>query len=86
ELAKEIGLALTPAGATHPLGLDPEDRTLRIAPTNPPLAEVRLAAEGIALCVFLASLEALLAQREGEEAPRSSRPASRRTKAGARAS
>ena len=36
-LAKEAGVELTPAGATHPLGNDPEDRTIRIAPTFPEL-------------------------------------------------
>ncbi|HEX2885474.1 aminotransferase class I/II-fold pyridoxal phosphate-dependent enzyme [Vineibacter terrae] len=56
-LAKEAGLALTPAGATWPLGQDPHDRTLRIAPTFPSLEEVRAAAEGIALCIALAAVE-----------------------------
>jgi len=54
-LAKEAGIALTPAGATHPLGKDPEDRVIRIAPTFPELSEVALAAEGVALCVLLAT-------------------------------
>jgi len=54
ELAKEAGVALTPAGATHPYGKDPDDRTIRIAPTFPDLAEVAQAAEGVALCVQLA--------------------------------
>ena len=81
ELAKEIGLALTPAGATHPLGQDPDDRTLRIAPTNPPLTEVRLAAQAIALCVLLAATEALLANRKMTDAPHSQVPAGRRMKA-----
>jgi DNA-binding transcriptional MocR family regulator len=54
-LAKEAGIALTPAGATHPHGNDPEDRTIRIAPTFPELAEVAQAAEGVALCVLLAT-------------------------------
>jgi DNA-binding transcriptional MocR family regulator len=56
-LAKEAGVALTPAGATHPLGKDPDDRTIRIAPTFPELPEVALAAEGVALCVLLAAAE-----------------------------
>jgi DNA-binding transcriptional MocR family regulator len=85
ELAKGMGLALTPAGATHPLGRDPEDRTLRIAPTNPPLTEVRLAAQGIALCVFLAAIEALLAKREGNASPLLGATASRSSKAAAKA-
>ena len=54
ELAKEAGVALTPAGATHPCGKDPDDRTIRIAPTFPDLTEVAQAAEGVALCVQLA--------------------------------
>lgn len=85
ELAKGIGLALTQAGATHPLGRDPDDRTLRIAPTNPPLPEVRLAAQGIALCAFLAAIEALLAKREAEAPPPADKTASRSAKAAAKA-
>ena len=56
-LAKDAGIALTPAGAVYPFGKDPHDRTLRIAPTYPGLAEVALAAEGVALCVLLAAAE-----------------------------
>jgi DNA-binding transcriptional MocR family regulator len=56
-LAQEAGIELTPAGATHPYGKDPEDRTIRIAPTFPELAEVEQAAEGVALCVLLAATE-----------------------------
>lgn len=57
ELAKEAGMALTPAGATWPHGRDPYDRTLRLAPTFPSREEVRAASEGIALCILLAGLE-----------------------------
>lgn len=57
-LAKEAGVVLTPAGATHPYGKDLDDRTIRIAPTFPSLEEVALAAEGVALCVRLAADEA----------------------------
>src|ERR1700739_1760986 len=56
-LALEAGIELTPAGATHPYGKDSEDRTIRIAPTFPELAEVAQAAEGVALCVLLAAAE-----------------------------
>ena len=56
-LAKEAGVELTPAGATHPHGNDPDDRTIRIAPTFPELPEVTQAAEGVALCVQLAIAE-----------------------------
>ena len=56
-LAKDAGLELTPAGATHPYGKDPDDRTIRIAPTFPALREVEQAAAGVALCVKLAVAE-----------------------------
>ncbi|RVT95354.1 aminotransferase [Rhodovarius crocodyli] len=58
ELAREAGIALTPAGATWPHGRDPHDSVLRLAPSFPPLEEVRQAAEGIALSMKLAALEA----------------------------
>ena len=56
-LAKEAGLALTPAGATHPYGEDPQDATIRLAPTFPPLPEVEKAMAGVAVCVRLALAE-----------------------------
>jgi DNA-binding transcriptional MocR family regulator len=56
-LAKDAGVVLTPAGATHPYGKDPDDRTIRIAPTFPDLEEVAQAAEGVAICVLLAAAE-----------------------------
>jgi DNA-binding transcriptional MocR family regulator len=56
-LAKEAGVELTPAGSTHPYGKDPEDRTIRIAPTFPDLPEVAMAAQGVAVCVQLAVAE-----------------------------
>ncbi len=61
KLAGEAGVKLTPAGATHPYGLDPLGNTIRIAPTMPSLNEVELAAQGLVACVKLASLEKLLA-------------------------
>jgi DNA-binding transcriptional MocR family regulator len=56
-LAKEAGILLTPAGATHPYGKDPDDSTIRIAPTFPDLAEVEQATQTVALCVLLAIAE-----------------------------
>ena len=54
QLAKDAGLELTPAGATHPYGKDPDDRVIRVAPTFPELSEVRQAAEGVAWSVLMA--------------------------------
>jgi DNA-binding transcriptional MocR family regulator len=54
-LAKDAGIELTPAGATHPNGQDPDDTTIRIAPTFPEMPEVARAAEGVAVCVLMAA-------------------------------
>ena len=56
-LAKETGVALTPAGATYPGGVDPNNRNIRLSPTRPPLEQVEQAMRVVAVCVQLASLE-----------------------------
>jgi len=61
QLAKEAGIALTPAGASFPYGKDPRDRNIRIAPSFPPLDELAQAMEGLATCVLLAAAEKALA-------------------------
>lgn len=60
KLAKEAGVELTPAGATHPYGRDPHDRTIRIAPSFPELPEVAQAAEGVVRSVLVAATGLLL--------------------------
>jgi len=56
-LAKEVGVALTPAGSSYPYKRDPDDTNIRLAPSMPPLAEVTDAMEAVATCVLLAALE-----------------------------
>jgi DNA-binding transcriptional MocR family regulator len=58
--SKAAGIALTPAGASHPYGDDPADSTIRIAPTYPELTELEAAISGLATCVRLVGLEKLL--------------------------
>lgn len=60
-LAKDAGIALTPAGASFPGGKDPRDRNIRLAPTFPGLPEVTVAMEAVATCVRLAAAEKLRA-------------------------
>jgi len=60
ELAKGAGLTLTKAGATYPYGNNPRDNNLRIAPTLPPIEELKKAMEILAVCVKVASIEKLL--------------------------
>ncbi|MCQ4625888.1 aminotransferase class I/II-fold pyridoxal phosphate-dependent enzyme [Corynebacterium sp. CCUG 69979] len=59
ELAKEAGISLTKAGSAFPHGKDDNDRHIRLAPSLPPLDEVRTAMDGVATCVLLAALEKL---------------------------
>jgi DNA-binding transcriptional MocR family regulator len=54
-LAAGAGIALTPAGATHPYGRDLRDRTIRLAPTFPSLADLEQAMRGLVTCVRLAA-------------------------------
>lgn len=61
-LAKEAGVTLTPAGATFPYGKDPQDSNIRIAPTFPPIEELRKAIEILSLCVELSALEKILSE------------------------
>ncbi|MBQ7161532.1 MAG: aminotransferase class I/II-fold pyridoxal phosphate-dependent enzyme [Clostridia bacterium] len=58
-LMSELGVTLTPAGATFPYHLDPNDRNLRIAPTFPPIDELKIACDALCLCVRIAALERL---------------------------
>ncbi len=57
ELARAAGVAVTPAGATYPLGKDPANSNIRIAPTRPPVKDVEKAMEVLAVCIRLASAE-----------------------------
>lgn len=61
--AAAAGVVLTSAGATFPYGKDPDDKNIRLSPTFPPLEELRLAMELVALCVELVSVEQELAKR-----------------------
>ncbi len=56
-LAGEIGVALTPAGATFPHGHDPADRNIRIAPTFATVEAVEAGVDVLTLCVKLAAAE-----------------------------
>ena len=61
-LCKEAGVVMTGAGATFPYGKDPQDSNLRIAPSMPPLDELKQAAEVFCTCALLAAVEKQLGQ------------------------
>lgn len=60
QLVKEAGVTMTPAGATYPYGQDPFDSNIRIAPTLPPVEELKQAIDVFCLCLRIAALEQLL--------------------------
>lgn len=59
-LANAAGVKLTPAGATFPYGVDPQDRNIRIAPTFPSIDQLKQALEVFVVCIQLASVNKLL--------------------------
>ena len=58
-LCGEAGITMTGAGATFPYGRDPQDSNIRIAPSLPPVEELRQAMEVFCVCVKMAALEKL---------------------------
>ena len=63
-LAKDAGVKLTGPGSTFPLHHDPLDRNIRIAPSYPPLDELKTAIELFCVCVKLAGIRKLLADKK----------------------
>jgi aspartate/methionine/tyrosine aminotransferase len=60
KLAADMGVKLTPAGATWPYGEDPADSNIRLAPTFASLEDVDSAMRAFVVCVKLASVRQLL--------------------------
>lgn len=54
-LAADLGVKLTPAGATWPYGKDPRDSNIRIAPSYPSLDDLSAALDVFVVCVKLVS-------------------------------
>ena len=59
-LCADAGLKLTGAGAPFPYGNDPDDATIRIAPSYPDVPELEAAMELFCVCARIAAIEALL--------------------------
>jgi aspartate/methionine/tyrosine aminotransferase len=55
--AADAGVKLTPAGSTYPYQNDPLDRNIRIAPSFPPLENIRAAMELVAICIQIVSVD-----------------------------
>ena len=62
ELCAQAGVTMTPAGATHPYGIDPEDSMIRVAPSLPPIEELEKAMQVFCVSLKLAALEKMLGE------------------------
>ncbi|MGI6055806.1 MAG: aminotransferase [Bilifractor sp.] len=61
---KKAGVQMTGAGATWPYGKDPHDSNIRIAPTYPPIEDLKTAARLFALCVKLVSAKKIYSEMQ----------------------
>jgi len=61
KMAADAGVKLTPAGSTFPYMQDPLNRNIRLAPSFPPLDDIRQAMELVSICIQLVSIDKLLA-------------------------
>ena len=62
-MCKDAGLVLTEAGATYPYHNDPQDSSIRLAPTFPTPEELGTACELFVICVKLVSVDKILEKR-----------------------
>ena len=61
-LCAEAGVVLTAAGAPFPYGKDPKDCNIRVAPSFPPVEELKTCADILVISAKLAATEKLLAK------------------------
>ncbi|NCB41619.1 MAG: aminotransferase class I/II-fold pyridoxal phosphate-dependent enzyme [Clostridia bacterium] len=67
QLCKQAGVIMTEPGATHPYHKDPDDSFLRIAPSFPPVEELKMAMEIFCTAARLASVEKYIEMNDAKK-------------------
>ncbi len=63
-MCASLGVRFTPAGATFPYGIDPDDRNIRIAPSFAAAEDVTAATHILALCTKIVCIDKLLSEAQ----------------------
>ena len=63
-MCASLGVRFTPAGATYPYGIDPDDRNIRIAPSFAAVEDVTAATHILALCTKIVCIDKLLSEAQ----------------------
>lgn len=63
-MCASLGVRFTPAGATYPYGIDPDDRNIRIAPSFATAEDVTAATHILALCTKIVCIDKLLSEAQ----------------------
>lgn len=63
EMTEAIGVKVATAASTYPYHHDPQDRVVRLAPTYPPIEELKTAMELFCVCANIAAIEKELGGR-----------------------
>ena len=69
-MCAQAGVKFTPAGATFPHSIDPEDRNIRIAPSYAEEGDIWQATKLLTLCTRITALEKLLQNKFPERLER----------------
>lgn len=63
-MCASLGVRFTPAGATYPYGIDPDDRNIRIAPSFAAVEDGMAATHILALCTKIVCIDKLLSEEQ----------------------
>ena len=63
-MCASLGVRFTPAGATYPHGIDPDDRNIRIAPSFATVEDATAATHILALCTKIVCIDKLLSEEQ----------------------